>query len=359
MSYKIFRIEDLDNKNFFYQSSKKINFNDKKVVFIPIVYKNDNSILPILFQIPSIKLNDSYKKDNLLLPINTVNTNKTMILKNFFNNLDEKFIYDFKTNGKNWCKEVLQNLKNFEYKALVNIIEDNEPVYDNGVLNLQLEDIETKFFNKNNSAVKVYNEKKELVNEENYRDVLQKGNIIQCILEVKGLIITYSEKTDETNEIFPYIKTHQIRYHDEKILDVELPTYSFIESEIEPVAKYDNNLKNNENINNVNNIDNNTSEEEESAEESEGEEDYNDVNESESEEDSNSDIQTKNIEILDVNIPNKEIYKDRNGNYIVNEYSSDSSDSNSEILKKIAKELSSEEKKTKPKRKYTKKNNKK
>ena len=70
MSYKIFRIEDLDNKNFFYQSAKKINFNDKKVVFIPIVYKNSNSISPILFQVPSIKLNDSYKKDNLLLPIN-------------------------------------------------------------------------------------------------------------------------------------------------------------------------------------------------------------------------------------------------------------------------------------------------
>ena len=343
MSYKIFRIEDLDNKNFFYQSAKKINFNDKKVVFIPIVYKNNNSISPILFQVPSIKLNDSYKKDNLLLPINTNNSNKTIILKNFFNDLDEKFIQDFKTNGKNWCKEVMQNLKNFEYKALVNIIEDTDNIYDNGVLNIQLEDISTTLFNKNYSAVKIYNEKKELVAEENYKDVLQKGNIVQCILELKGLVITYSENPDETNEIFPYLKTHQLRYHEEKSIDVVLETYSMLDSEIEPdiepVSKQ--NIQNIQNLQNIEENNYNTSENSDNSENSE-----------------NSDVQPKNIiEVLVGGDANKEIYKDSNGNYVLNDYSSDSSDSNSEILKNIAKELSSEEEspKPKPKRKYTKK----
>ena len=348
MSYKIFKIDDLDNKNFIYQSPKKINFNDKKVVFIPIVYKNSNSITPILFQVPSIKLNDSYKKDNLLLPINTVNTNKIMIIKNFFNNLDEKFIQDFKSNGKNWCKEVLQNLKNFEYKALVNIIEDNDLIYDNGVLNIQLEDINTTLFNKNNSTVKVYNEKKELVNEENYKDVLQKGNIIQCILELKGLVITYSEDPNETNEIFPYIKTHQIRYHEEKAIDVILDTYSFMDSEIEPEieTQIKHEIKNNINLQNIEENNNNTSENSENSDNSDNSE--------------NSDNQSKNIEVIAGADTNKEIYKDSSGQYVLNEYSSDSSDSNSEILQNIAKELSSEEKspKLKPKRKYTKKNNK-
>jgi hypothetical protein len=350
MSFKIFRIEELDNKNFFYQSSKKINFNNKKVVFIPTAYKYNESILPILFQVPSIKLNDSYKKDSLLLPINPVNSNKTTILKNFFNNLDEKLIQDFKLNGKKWCKEILQNLKNIEYKALVNVIEDDESVYDNGVLNLQLEDINTTLFNKNKNqtSVKVYNEKKELVDEENYKDVLQKGNIIQCILELRGLVITYSDNPDESNEIFPYIKTHQVRYYEEKLLDVTLENYSFLESEIEPSTK--NNA--NKNLKEVNNDQDDLS----SSEESE------DSMESEKSEES---LQSEEKEELVEEDSDKELYKDKNGQYVLNDYSSDSSsstssDSDSEILKKIAKDISSEEEspKPKPKRKYTKRNTK-
>jgi len=349
MSFKIFRVEELDNKNFFYQSSKKINFNNKKVVFIPTAYNHNDNVLPILFQVPSIRLNDSYKKDSLLLPINPVNSNKTTVLKNFFNNLDEKLIQDFKVNGKKWCKEILQNLKNIEYKALVNIIEDDESVYDNGVLNLQLEDINTTLFNKNKNqnGVKVYNEKKELVDEENYKDVLQKGNIVQCILELRGLVITYSENPNESNEIFPYIKTHQIRYYEEKLVDINLENYSFLESEVEPSVKYANNYKNNEEVKK----DNLDSSDEEESEEQESKESYH-SEEKESLVDEESDSE-------------KEIYQDKNGEYILNEYGSDSSsntssDSDSEILKKIAKDISSEEDspKPKPKRKYTKRNTK-
>ncbi len=342
MSFKIFRIEELNNRNFFYQSSKKINFNNKKVVFVPIIYKYSDANLPILFQVPSIKLNDSYKKDSLLLPINTVNPNKTLALKNFLNDLDEKLMQDFRLNGKIWCKEILQNLKNIEYKALVNVIEDNESVYDNGVLNLQLQDINTTLFNKsNNHSVKVFNEKKELVSEQNYRDILQKGNIVQCILELKGLVITYSDDPNESNEIFPYIKTHQIRSYEEQLLDVTLENYSFLDTEMEP----DNNLKTNElNKSSFNHLDN--------EEEDEDEED-------EEEEEEDGSMEEK---LLD-NDSDKKIYKDNNGNYVLNEYSSDSStsgDSDSEILKKLAKDSSDEEDspKPKPKRKYTKRNNK-
>jgi hypothetical protein len=42
---------------------------------------------------------------------------------------------------------------------------------------------------------------------------------------------------NNNNEIYPYIKTHQIRYIEEKLFDVNLEDYSFLESEIEPQQK--------------------------------------------------------------------------------------------------------------------------
>jgi hypothetical protein len=229
--YKIFSIEELNLEKINYLGAKKIETSESKYIFIPMVYKDSNT-LPLLFQLPSIKLNDTYKKDNLLLPINTLRGTRTNLLKNFLNNLDEKIINDFKTQGKKWCKEMVSSLKNIEYKALVNDIDDDEPVYDNGVISLSLEDINKSLFNKNTeSSIKIYNEKKELINNKKYEDILQKGNIIQCIIELKGLIITISENN---NEICPYIKTHQIRYIEEKLFDVNLEDYSFLESEMEP-----------------------------------------------------------------------------------------------------------------------------
>ena len=231
MSYKIFNIEEIQLDNFIYQSPKKINMPDKKCIFIPLVYKENEKFLPILFQLPSIKLNDTYKKDSLLVPLNAIKPNKTEILKKLLNDIDEKIIQDFRNHGKKWCKEIAENLKNIEYKALVNDIEDDDLIYDNGVLNLQLNDINNYLFNKNiDFNIKIFNERKELINEP-LEDVLTKGNIIQCIIELKGLIILLNS---DSNEIFPYIKTHQIRYFEEKVLDVNLDYYSFLDSEVEP-----------------------------------------------------------------------------------------------------------------------------
>ena len=240
MSYKIFNIEEIQLGNFIYQSPKRINMPDKKCIFIPMVYKENEKVLPILFQLPSIKLNDSYKKDNLLLPINAIKQHKTEILKNLLNNIDEKIIQDFKNHGKKWCKEMVENLKNIEYKALVNDIDDDDIIYDNGVLNLQLNDINNYLLNKNTDFnLKIFNEKKEEVNEK-MEEVLIKGSIIQCIIELKGLIILLNS---ESNEIFPYVKTHQIRYFEERVLDVNLDQYSFLDSEIEP-KKQSNQIQN-------------------------------------------------------------------------------------------------------------------
>ncbi len=229
MSYKIFKTDEINFNNFIYQSPKKINDNGKNCIYIPIVYKENDTILPILFQLPSIKLNDSYKKGNLLLPINTINTKKTASLKKFLDNIDEKIIHDFKLHGKKWCKEIIDNLKNIEYKALVNDIDDDDSIYSNGVLSIQINNNSSCF---SNSNIKIYNENKNLLNNNNYDNVLIKGNIIQCILELKGLVIVIND--NNTNEIFPYIKTHQIRYIEEKLLDINLDDYSFLESEVEP-----------------------------------------------------------------------------------------------------------------------------
>lgn len=253
-SYKIFRVEELNIDRIFYQSPKKILHDNNKFVFIPVVYKNNENNFPVLFQLPSIKLNDTYKKDNLLLPINTFNKNKTELLKTFLNELDEKLIQDFKNNGKKWCSEYVQYLKNIEYKALVNLIDDSDPIYDNGVLNLQLEDINNFLLNRQvKNDIRVYNEKKEIIDSNNYSEVLQRGNIVQCILELKGLII---QMNNETTEIFPYIKTHQIRFIEEKLLEVSLENYSFLDSEVEPTNYEQKNKIPLESIHENNNIEN-------------------------------------------------------------------------------------------------------
>lgn len=224
--YNIFHINELNLDKIIYLTPKK----QENSIFIPIMYESQTNI-PLLFQLPSIKLNDSYKqdKDILIIPLNTINTSKTETIKTVLNNIDEKFILDFKNRGKKWCKEIANNMKNIEYKTLVNEIVDDEEVYDNGVLNLQLSN--------NIKNIKIYNEKKELLDIEQYEYALRKGNIIQSILELKGLMINLSE----TNEIYPVVKIHQIRYVEEKQIDVNLNLYSFLESEMEPNIQQINN----------------------------------------------------------------------------------------------------------------------
>ncbi len=307
MSYKIFRIEELNLSNFFYQSPRKIINNNHETIFIPMVYRENENVFPVLFQLPTIKINDSYKKDSLLLPINTNNYKKTEVLKSFLNNLDEKLINDFKVHGKKWCKEVIHNLKNIEYKALVNEIDDDEAIYNNGVLNIQLE----KF------SPKVYNEKKELC--DNYDEVLQKGCTVQCILELKGLMIQLS---NETNEIYPFIKTHQIRYIEEKLLDVNLDNYSFLDSDVEIKVSE---MPKKSALQNLEEAINENDSEEDSDEDSDEESDDDDEEETEEEE-----------------------YNEDNMDKLLND-ESETSDSDDELLRKIAKEESSEEEKKKPK----------
>lgn len=314
MSYKIFNIDEIQLSNFIYQSPKKINMPDKKCIFIPMVYKENEKIIPILFQLPSIKLNDSYKKDKLLIPINAIKQNKTEILKNLLNNIDEKIIQDFKMHGKKWCKEMVENLKNIEYKALVNEIDDDDLIYDNGVLNLQLDDINNYLLNKSSDFnVKVFNERKELITDQ-LEEVLTKGSIVQCIIEIKGLIILLNS---DSNEIFPYVKTHQIRYFEEKVLDVNLDYYSFLESEVEPKKNTVASSNINQNVQAMQNI----------KEESE---------------------ELDNLDELDDSSEESEESE---------EYDSDSGSSDDEILKKLTKDDTSSEEEI-PKKFFNKKSNK-
>jgi len=322
-TYKIFRVEELKAERIFYQSPKKILYNNNKFIFIPIVYKLNENTMPVLFQLPSIKLNDSYKKDILLLPINTFNKTKTELLKNFLNELDEKLIQDFKNNGKKWCADYVQYLKNIEYKALVNLIEDNDPIYDNGVLNLQLEDINNFLLNKQiKNTVRIYNEKKEIVNSSDYTEVLQRGNIIQCILELKGLII---QMNNETTEIFPYIKTHQIRFTEERLLEVSLESYSFLDSEIEPT-----NYGQINNKSNLNSIHENNQNQEKVLEEY-----TSDDSDDESDDESNEDSDENSEENSEEELESEKLEESEE---------SDNDTSDDEILKKIANDTSSSEK---------------
>jgi len=245
MSYRIFKPEEVNLDNIVYHKSKKLENSDgKEYINIPISYScKDGSNIPLIFQIPSIRLNDSYIKNNsnnsnvLFLPIKTINDNKTAGLKSFLNDLDEKIISDFKKNGRNWCKNYIDNLVNIEYKALVNDIDDDDIIYDNGVLSLELDTGPL-------SKIKIYDENKQIIDNEQVENCLLKGNIVQCILELKSIAIVTQ---NDSNEIFSCIKTHQIRFkkplqesqESQEIDSIEAPDvdivdYSFLESEIEP-----------------------------------------------------------------------------------------------------------------------------
>lgn len=151
---------------------------------------------------------------------------------------------------------------------------------------------------------------------ENYEKVLHKGCTLQCILELKGLMIQLSENN---NEIYPCIKTHQIRYIEEKILDVHLDNYSFLDSEVEIKVSE---MPKKSALQKLEETVNNTSEEE--TEEGDDEEEDDD-NEDDDDEDDDDDDKNNMDKLLENN--------------------SDTSDSDDELLRKIAKEESSESEK--------------
>lgn len=212
---KIYKPDEINIDTIKYGNSRKITLkNNSNVFFVPMVIHENN---PILIQLPSIILNTNYKKDNLIIPLKCVNNYKTQTLVNLLNNIDDKIITDFTKNANTWC--TLQKILDIEYKAIV--IDDD----DISTIRLQFDDImsdthHVKLFDENCNLVRI--------DDFEYGNYLTKNTTVQIIIEIRGLIIDIN---DSDNQIYVFVRTHQIKFSKDKEINFTLEDYSFLESE--------------------------------------------------------------------------------------------------------------------------------
>ena len=235
MKDKIIKIDDIkfNNINFLKPITNGCD------IIIPIYYKTqgENNYeqikTPLLMQVPSLYLNDSYKGNSTInLPLIGKNDNLTNFIRDFFNNLDniiynnlKKILSDIKKKGLS--PQI--NFSNISYKSIVNEIEgDDNQIYKNGL-------IRYKIYNSKNFSTKIYDDSKQLLTENQYVNEMVKGIFIKSIIEINSLII-------RDNIIHVYIKPHQLRITPEKIDPISLNYYSFIDSDNEENEIYESDI---------------------------------------------------------------------------------------------------------------------
>lgn len=222
MENKILKLEQVRMNNINFSKPTKI----KSDIVVPIYYKfNENKLgkVPLLIQVPSLYLNDSNNgKDLIILPLMGKTEQSTKLIGEFFNNLDttiisniKKILYELKNE-----KKYRIDFSNISYKSIVNEIEgDDNEIYINGL-------IKYKLYNTKEFSTKVFDENKNLVHPQNYQDKIIKGVYIKSIIEINSLVL-------RDNMIHVYIKPHQLRIIEDKINNVNLENYSFIDSDDE------------------------------------------------------------------------------------------------------------------------------
>ena len=199
-----------------------------KIGFLRPVFTKDNIVLPVFYmsnkkipfivQVPSLVLNNSYQgKGYIILPLNGKNNATTVLVNNFFKTLDKvvvdkirKTITELKSTGKITASDI-------SYRAVVNELEgDDNDVYKNGLIRYRLDFPETH----------VFDDKKNLIDKNDYQKVFIKGVFIKSIIEVTSLIINA-----KTGSITLFIKPLQLRIQDETIDRIDLKTYSFFDDD--------------------------------------------------------------------------------------------------------------------------------
>lgn len=252
MNFTIFKLYDFDLEKLVYLDPIKNPNNN--TIFIPTMLNHNNKKIHPLIQVPSIKLCDNYKNNILICPLVGLDEEKTAIIRKFFNNIDNKVINDFKKYGKTWCP----NIKNISYKAIVSEIDEENSITQYTDVN---EVITFNLFNKDKDGnvtffTKVYDAKKNIITPENIENYLQRGNIIQSIIEFRGINITLENNNLEVQFI---IRTHQIRVT-ETYKEINIESYSFLDSEIEPqISQVKYNQVKNKQIKHMDNIQENYS----------------------------------------------------------------------------------------------------
>lgn len=181
----------------------------KDKVIIHLFYLN-NKKNPLLIELPSLYLNDKYRNNKLIVTLKSSTEEVTNNVNIFMDNL-EKRITSIIKNIKQQNKFIIN-----EYKTIVNeIFGDDNNIYSNGVLQLSLLD------------TKVYDYDKNIVDNNNYKNIFLEGVYIKSIIELHSIIVN-------NGIAYVYIKTHQIKLVNSQIKKVVIPLYSFSETEQEP-----------------------------------------------------------------------------------------------------------------------------
>ena len=222
---KIFKLDEINFDNINFLKSTK----NKSDIIIPIYYKYNDKKLPLLLQVPSLYLNDSYNgKDAIILPLRGRTEQSTKNVCNFFYELDSTIISSLKKVLYDIKKENIYklNFSNISYKSIVNEIEgDDNEIYNNGLIRYKLYD--AKEF-----STKIFDDNKNLLQSFEYNNKIVKGIFIKSIIEINSLVL-------RDNIIHVYIKPHQLRLMEEKLDVVNLENYSFFDSDDEEIKNND------------------------------------------------------------------------------------------------------------------------
>lgn len=209
MSYRIYKPDEIDFDKITY--SKPVDYN-RNISSIYISYDKN----PLLVQLPGLFCADGIEKVNnrsisheLLLTLNSSSDAKTNSIKTFLENLDRKLIVDAKTKYS-WG----ENAGKLTYKVIVRQSNNDNPLYDNGVLKI-------KFIKSNGFNTMVYNSNREVVPESHYHDTFNDNCYVSMILEFVSLW------KNKSGVFGVYIRPHQVRVKYGLPPTNILPEYSF------------------------------------------------------------------------------------------------------------------------------------
>ena len=229
---KIFKLNELD--------LSKITFSEPNNNIIYTSYNNEH---PILFETPELycvdKINKNktkYSTHEQLVTLKSRYENDTNMCKNFFEQLDNKLIETGKKNINMWPF----NTKFINYTSLIRFIDNNDngnnrnnEYYENGVIKVKF--IRSKKFN-----TLVFDENKNIVESNNYENVLCGGIYVKMILEIISVWV-------RDNVYGIYLKLHQLKITNNSVFAKQLYLFDSVSS--------DNNSNNTNNTNNTNNSD--------------------------------------------------------------------------------------------------------
>lgn len=194
---------------------------EKNNYFIPIRHGPKSAFLFV--ELPKLQLNESCKKNHLLIELKSTRDDITNKVRNFFNTLDTKAAIDIKKHAKSWCSNI--KLKNVIYKSLVTQIDDDNKTDEQELINLFIGEVNKQ---SRMNYTKVYDRHKIIIDPSEYNTKITKKNWVQTIVELRGINIDVND--DGSINAFYVIRTHQARVT-LNLQDVVLESYSFMHSE--------------------------------------------------------------------------------------------------------------------------------